>query len=169
MEVVGYKPFVALIDFAHTPHAIEQALSAIRKKYPQGTLIHVFGSAAKRDVTKRPRMGASSASFADITVLTEEDHRDENPLAIAQDIAKGLESKGFQFHTPAELLRTRAHKSYCYVYDREQALAYACKIAKPGDIVVATGKGHEKSLARGGKEYSYDERAIFERLLRDLI
>lgn len=140
METVAKAPFTVIVDFAHTPNAIEQALRTARKQTKK-RLIHVFGSAGLRDVSKRPLMGRASGRYADVIVLTEEDYRTENVEKIMDAIESGIEGNA---------------QVYRYA-DRGKAIAYAMNLAKPGDVVIITGKGHEKSLARGKKEYSWSD------------
>ena len=149
LETVMTKPFEVIVDFAHTPNAIEQVLRTVRpltKKH----LFHVFGCAALRDVTKRPLMGAASARYADIIVLTEEDYRTEDVNEIIDQIARGI-PKGKEVHR---------------IPDRASAIEYALSTAKPGDLVILTGKGHEKSLARGTKEYPWSDQDTVKKFFK---
>ena len=141
-DLVYDKDFKVIIDFAHTPNAFLKLLPEIRKKYlkNKGRLIHVFGSAGLRDNTKRPLMGEISSRFADFIILTEEDYRTEDPNKICQEIASGIKNKNYQV-----------------IIDRKKAIEKALKMAKKGDLVVLTGKAHEKSLCRGKTEYPWDE------------
>ncbi|MEK7598094.1 MAG: Mur ligase family protein [Patescibacteria group bacterium] len=141
-DLVYNKEFKVIIDFAHTPNALLQLLPAIRKLYLKKgrRLIHVFGSAGLRDFTKRPLMGEASDKFSDIIILTEEDYRTEDPKKICQQITTGMKNKDYQI-----------------ILDRQQAINKAIKIAKKDDVVVLTGKAHEKSLCRGKTEYPWDE------------
>jgi UDP-N-acetylmuramoyl-L-alanyl-D-glutamate--2,6-diaminopimelate ligase len=140
MEIVTTTPFTVIVDFAHTPNAIDRALKAARK-YTKKHLIHVFGSAGLRDHTKRPLMGKASSRYADMIVLTEEDYRTEDVNQIMDDIEKGIEN-----HVPVQRIENRA-----------KAIAFALSSAEPGDLVMITGKGHEKSLCRGTKEYPWSD------------
>lgn len=154
-DIVATKPFTAIIDFAHTPNGIYQILQDVKKRYvtKRSRLIHVFGSAGRRDQTKRPAMGEASGTFANYVILTEEDYRDEDPVKICNEIAIGLKKKG----TPYEI-----------IINRKKAIEKAFEIAKKGDVVIATGKGHETSLCRGSKEYPWDERKTFKNILSKL-
>jgi len=150
LELVYDKDFKVIIDFAHTPNAIENALKEIKKLYvkDKGHLIHVFGSAGLRDVTKRPFMGKASSKYADFSIITEEDYRTEDPQEIANQIASGMNN----------------HK-YKITINRKEAIKQAIKMAGKNDVVVATGKSHEQSLCRGKIEYPWDEKkAIIEAL-----
>jgi len=141
-DLVYDKDFKVIIDFAHTPNAFLKLLPEIRKKYlkNKGRLIHVFGSAGLRDNTKRPLMGEISGRFADFIILTEEDYRTEDPNKICQEVASGIKNKNYQV-----------------IIDRKKAIEKALKMAKKGDVVIFTGKAHEKSLCRGKTEYPWDE------------
>lgn len=144
METIITSPFKVIVDFAHTPNAIEKALGAVRKKTKK-RLIHVFGSAGLRDKSKRPLMGAASAQLADLIVLTEEDYRTEDVNKIMDEISKGI---------PQVKTVVRFPK-------RNDAISYALSQASKGDIVMITGKGHEKSLCRGTTEYPWsDQKAV---------
>ncbi len=148
LELVYNENYKVIIDFAHTPNAIGNALKEIRKLYlkKDGKLIHVFGSAGLRDVTKRPLMGKASDRYADIAIITEEDHRTEDPQKIAAQIASGFDTKKYQF-----------------ILDRKQAINKAISIAGKNDVIVCTGKSHEQSLCRGKQEFPWDEKkAIME-------
>jgi UDP-N-acetylmuramoyl-L-alanyl-D-glutamate--2,6-diaminopimelate ligase len=148
MEVVTTKPFRVIVDFAHTPNALDQALKTARSM-TKGRLIHVFGSAALRDVTKRPLMGGSSSRYADEIVLTEEDYRTENVETIMDEIASGIKEKA------------KVHR----FANRYDAIRFAIELARPGDCVIITGKGHEKSLCRGTIEYPWsDQKAVIKTL-----
>ncbi|MFH0773758.1 MAG: UDP-N-acetylmuramyl-tripeptide synthetase [bacterium] len=142
IDIVYNKKFMVIVDFAHTPNAIMRILETVKKQYihEKGKLIHVFGSAGLRDHTKRFAMGKASATFADISYITEEDYRSEDPQKIADEIGVGF-----------------GDKKYFVELNREQAIHKAINVAKQGDVVVITGKGHEKSLCRGKKEYPWSD------------
>lgn len=152
MEEVINKPFRVIVDFAHTPNAIEKALSTARKMVRKHRLIHVFGSAGLRDHTKRPLMGAASAKYADIIVLTEEDYRSEDVNQIIDHIASGI-PVGKEVHRYP---------------NRDEAIRFALQLAKPGDLVIITGKGHEKSLCRGKIEYPWSDQEAVRKAIGEL-
>ena len=166
LEILSTKPFTTIIDFAHTPNGIQAILKEVKKSYVKkdGRLIHVFGSAGKRDATKRQSMGISSGTFSDFVILTEEDYRDEDPVKIANEIAGGLIQKGFKTVNQKDF--GKKTKTYIVVTDRKKAIKEAIRIAQKGDVVIATGKGHETSLCRGIKEYPWDEKKAFYDNLR---
>lgn len=164
LDKVYDEDFTVYIDFAHTPHSILQLLKSI--KTPRNTLIHVFGSAGLRDSVKRPEMGKSSGSYADITIITEEDYRTEDFMKISQMVSAGLYEKGFRYLEPDVLKeRTFEGKVFTIIKNRQKALECAIDIARKGDIVVLTGKGHEQSLARGTREFPWDEYKAIEKAL----
>jgi UDP-N-acetylmuramoyl-L-alanyl-D-glutamate--2,6-diaminopimelate ligase len=150
MQVVAAKPCTVIVDFAHTPNAIDRALRAV-SELPHKRLIHVFGSAGLRDHSKRPLMGEASARWADEIILTEEDYRTEKVEDIIKAIAAGI----------------KAGPRIAKIPNRDEAIAKALEIAKPGDVVMITGKGHEKSLCRGKTEYPWsDEDAVRKHLAK---
>lgn len=166
LEVVYDKELKVIVDFAHTSNSIYSVLSDIkrRKRGLTERLIHVFGSAGLRDFKKRALMGEASGSFADLVILTEEDFRTEDPDKISEEIAVGLKKKGFRFIDPSQL-NSQKNKVYTIILDRKSAIEKAIQIAKEGDTIITTGKSHEQSLARGKKEYPWDEKkAVLEAL-----
>lgn len=151
IEKVYNKDFTVIIDFAHTPNAFAKLLPVL-KKQTSGRLIHVFGSAGKRDVTKRPEMGAVSSEFADISILTAEDPRGEDMNTINAQIRKGMKRQTDVLDIP----------------NRKEAIKEAINIAKKGDIVVITGKAHETSMNLDGhKELPWSDFEEVERALKE--
>jgi UDP-N-acetylmuramoyl-L-alanyl-D-glutamate--2,6-diaminopimelate ligase len=144
-EVVYNKDFRVIIDFAHTPNALEKILPEV--KQTSGKLIHVFGSAGLRDRSKRPLMGKAADKYDDIIILTAEDPRSENVQDICGQIAQGITKK------------------YTTIPDRKKAIQYAISIAQKNDTVLITGKGHEKSINYGHGEESWNE----FRIVRDAL
>jgi len=152
--------FKAVIDFAHTPNALREALTAARP-LTRGRLIVVYGCAGLRDQGKRPIMGEISGRLADLTILTAEDPRTESVDAIMAEIAAGCEAAG-----------RREGEGYLKIGDRAQAIAAAVDMAAPGDLVLVTGKGHERSLCFGTTELPWSDHealraAIAARLARE--
>lgn len=165
-DTVYDKQFRVMIDFAHTPHSIRQLLSSCRNE--AGRIIHVFGSAGLRDAAKRPDMGRASGEYADLVVVTEEDYRTEDFMKIAQSISIGLYEHGFVFVEPHQMNDAeKGMKRFTIVKNREKALDLAVSLARKGDTVLVTGKGHEQSLARGTKEYPWDDYKGVELALRN--
>jgi len=146
-------------DFAHTPNSFSVILPE-SKRLTKNHLIHVFGSAAKRDVYKRPEMGKISSKYADIIVLTSEDPRNEPIENIMKDIL--VEIKGFEAVNESEIrdqkFEMQIGKKYVFkIPDRKEAIQFAIKLAKQGDVVLLTGKGHEKSINYGKGEEPWNE------------
>ncbi len=158
MELVYNGLFKVIIDFAHTPNAFRQVLPEVISKYlkKRGRLIHVFGAAGLRDDSKRPLMGEVSAYYSDVVILTEEDYRTENLYKICKQIASGILKKKFKF-IDKNLLSGDAKKIYTIIPNRDEAIRKAIDIAQKNDVVIITGKAHEKSLCRGKIEYRWDE------------
>ncbi len=149
-EVVYDKGFRIIIDFAHTPNAFQNILSEVKKSI-KGRLIHVFGCAGLRDKSKRPLMGEISAKYSNIILLTAEDPRSEKIEDINIQIKLGIKDyKG-------ELLE---------IFDRQEAINKAIQIAQKGDIVIITGKGHEKSMNLGHGEEPWSDHEAVKKALK---
>ncbi|MDQ3388008.1 MAG: UDP-N-acetylmuramoyl-L-alanyl-D-glutamate--2,6-diaminopimelate ligase [Gemmatimonadota bacterium] len=131
-----------LIDFAHTPDALEGVLRTLRP-LTTGRLILVFGAGGDRDRGKRPEMGRVAARFADLTVVTSDNPRTEDPERIADDIERGM----------GDAPRLR-------LLDRGEAIRHALAEARPGDLVLLAGKGHERYQIRGTESRPFDERVV---------
>jgi UDP-N-acetylmuramoyl-L-alanyl-D-glutamate--2,6-diaminopimelate ligase len=141
------QPFAAIVDFAHTSNSLRRALQTARVLAADGRVIVVFGCAGLRDVQKRPQMGRIAAEMADYAILTAEDPRTEDVNAIIETIAEGYrQAGGLEGHT------------FERVPDRGAALARAVQLARAGDVVIACGKGHERSMCFGEVEYAWDDR-----------
>jgi len=144
--VNGGQNFSVFVDFAHTPNSLENMLRVVRG-LTEKQLIVVFGCAGDRDQGKRFPMGASAARYCDYTVITAEDPRTESLEKIMDEVAVGCESEG----------GVRDQTYFC-IGNRQEAINFAIrKLAKPGDIVVTTGKAHEQSMCFGTTEYPWDE------------
>ncbi len=142
LEFVVREPFQVLIDFAHTPDALEQVLAAMRPLV-EGRLIVVFGAGGDRDPAKRPAMGAAVARHADLAVVTSDNPRTEDPAAIVAQVSAGV--------------------SGCdsvEIVDRREAIHHALDAAAPGDTVLLAGKGHETHQVVGTERRPFDERRI---------
>lgn len=147
LEVVRSEPYAVLIDFAHTPAALDGALAAV-KPLTRGRLIVVFGAGGDRDATKRPGMARAVARHADVVVLTSDNPRTEDPESILDDLAQGLE--GLSYYRDA---------------DRRAAIRHALDLAEPGDTVLLAGKGHETYQVVGTEKRPFDERAVVRECL----
>lgn len=158
-EVNLGQKFRVVVDFAHTPNAIDMALSALKKQLNKqnsdGKLIALFGSAGKRDSSKRPIMGQAAAKNADIVIITADDPRTEDIWSIIHQIKSGVKDK---------------RQKLVSITDRHKAIKFALtQLAKPGDIVALLGKGAEKSLAIGKKELPWSDRAAAEQIIKEFI
>ena len=149
------QDFTAIVDFAHTPNALKVALEAGRT-LTKGRVISVFGSAGLRDKEKRRMMAETSAELADLTVLTAEDPRTESLDGILEEMAAGAWSKG-----------GREGETFWRVPDRGEAIRFALKLARPGDVVLACGKGHEQSMCFGAREFLWDDRTAMRAALSE--
>jgi UDP-N-acetylmuramoyl-L-alanyl-D-glutamate--2,6-diaminopimelate ligase len=180
------QPFTALVDFAHTPNALRRALetahrmiaggiftaeyaesaektkisahSALSAVKNGGRIIAVFGSAGGRDVEKRRLMAEVSAELADLTLLTAEDPRTEPLDAILEMMAWGAKSKGGV-----------EGQTFFRVPDRGEAIRLAVSLARPDDIVLACGKGHEQTMCFGTTEHPWDDRTAMRAALAELL
>lgn len=147
-EIVHDAGFKVMIDFAHTPNAFARLLPTIRNVNP-GRLIHIFGAAGKRDITKRPEMGKYASMYDDIIILTAEDPRGESIDKINREIRSG-------FIKEPEVYE---------IFDRKKAIEKGLSLARQNDTVLLTGKGHEKSMNYKGEETAWNEKeAVSEAL-----
>lgn len=158
MEAVDLgQQFQAIVDFAHTPNALKEALTAARA-LTDGRVIAVFGSAGLRDRAKRRMMAEISAEQADLSILTAEDPRTEPLEQILGEMADGARSRG-----------GRESETFWIVPDRGEAIRTAVRMAEPGDLVIACGKGHEQSMCFGETEYPWDDRIAMRAALADYL
>jgi UDP-N-acetylmuramoyl-L-alanyl-D-glutamate--2,6-diaminopimelate ligase len=143
------QPFTVLVDYAHTPDALERVLEAARDLTSR-RLIVVFGCGGDRDRAKRPLMGRAATSRADLTVVTSDNPRSEDPAAIIAEIVPGAAQGG---------------GSYVVEPDRRAAIAAALEAARPGDVVVVAGKGHEQGQTFADRTVPFDDRVVARELL----
>ncbi len=144
------KDFTVICDYAHTPDALENILSSV-KEYTEGRLICLFGCGGNRDRTKRPKMAAAAARFADFLIITSDNPRDEDPDEIIAEILTGLEGTNVPYEA---------------VTERKAAILRGMRIAQKGDVLVLAGKGHEDyQILAGGKHIHMDEREIVKECL----
>ena len=142
------QDFQVVVDYAHTPDALERVLKTARE-ITEGRVIAVFGCGGDRDRGKRPKMGAIAAKLADLSIVTSDNPRSEDPEAILDEIFVGIPKKAGEV------------QSHLRLADRAKAIARAVKIAKKGDTIVLAGKGHEdyQVLAKGKVHFSDQEHA----------
>lgn len=153
------QPFGVIVDFAHSPASLQTVLDMLAPVAASrgGGLIAVFGSAGERDTSKRPMMGRVAGERARIVVVTDEDPRGEDRDAIVDAIAHGAEMAG----------KRRDH-DLLVITDRRSAIAAALEQARPGDIVLLAGKGHEQAIIGPDGPMAWDERAEAEAALRKI-
>jgi UDP-N-acetylmuramoyl-L-alanyl-D-glutamate--2,6-diaminopimelate ligase len=153
------QPFTVIVDYAHSPASLGAVLDGLAPGAAArgGRLIVVFGSAGERDTAKRPAMGRIAGERAWLVVVTDEDPRGEDRVTILEAIARGAEAAG----------KRRDH-DLLLIPDRRAAIAAAFERARPGDVVVLAGKGHERSIIGPDGADPWDERAVAEETLRAL-
>jgi UDP-N-acetylmuramoyl-L-alanyl-D-glutamate--2,6-diaminopimelate ligase len=142
------QPFAVLVDYAHTPDSLENVLRTARE-LTANRLVCVFGCGGDRDRGKRPIMGRVAKELADVAIVTSDNPRSEDPLAIIGEIVAGAD--GFEIEP-----------------DRRAAIAHAIELADAGDVVVIAGKGHEQGQETGGRTLPFDDRAVAREVLRRL-
>jgi len=158
MEVIDLgQPFTAIVDFAHTPNALKVALETAREMN-RNRIIAVFGSAGLRDRMKRRMMAEVSIALADVTILTAEDPRTESLEDILAEMADAATSAG-----------GREGSTFFRVPDRGEAIRQAVQMARPGDLVMSCGKGHEQSMCFVTTEYPWDDRTAMRAALAELL
>jgi len=151
MELIkNTKKIKAVVDFAHTPNGLENALKSLRSQ-SSGRLIAVYGSAGLRDYQKRPLMGNIGSQYADEVVLTAEDPRTESVWGIIDQMLAGVKTNIGHVHS---------------IPDRQQAINFAVSLAKPGDTVAVLGKGHEKSMCFGKIEHPWSDQSALTKALK---
>lgn len=148
------QEFTVVVDYAHTPDGLENVLRTARD-LTAGRLIAVFGCGGDRDRKKRPLMGEVSARLSDFTVLTSDNPRSEDPLAILAEIEAGVTS-------------LVGKEKYVVIPDRREAIDYALRMARPGDVVVIAGKGHENYQIVGDRVLPFDDREVARQCLRGM-
>lgn len=146
------QPFTVVVDYAHTPEALSQVLRAARESVGGGRVLVVFGCGGDRDRAKRPLMGEVAVRLADVPVLTSDNPRSEDPLAIIAEVLAGVAEPGRVVVEP----------------DRQAAVDLAVSRARPGDIVVVAGKGHETGQELAGVTVPFDDRQAVRRSLAAL-
>ncbi len=158
MQIIeSQAPFQVVIDFAHTPNALKEALHALKKKLSiqkkKGKLIAVFGCAGLRDYQKRPMMGKIATEIADLAIFTAEDPRTEDVWSIIRQMKESIEKN---------------HRKIISIPDRREAIEYAINtLASPGDIIGVFGKGHEKSMCYGTTEQPWSDFQVAQETLEE--
>lgn len=150
------QPFRVIVDYAHTPDALEKALKAAREHTP-GRLVSLFGCGGDRYRAKRPAMGEISICLADFTVITSDNPRSEDPSAIIQDIIDGVRKAG-----------ASKNKDYIVEQDRKSAIIKTLELMKKGDTLLIAGKGHEDYQILPTRRIHFDDREVAREALKEL-
>jgi len=145
------RDFTILIDYAHTPDGLKNVLQSVRA-FADGRVVVLFGCGGDRDTGKRPQMGKIAGELADFCIVTSDNPRTEEPAAIIRDILAGMKE---------------ATAEYIVLENRRSAIEYAIKHAKPNDVIVLAGKGHETYQILANKTIHFDEREVVAEILSD--
>jgi UDP-N-acetylmuramoyl-L-alanyl-D-glutamate--2,6-diaminopimelate ligase len=151
------QPFEVLVDYAHTPSSFEALLPPLRERLDRqgGRILCLFGSAGERDRAKRPAQGRIASRWSDLLFLTDEDPRGENPRGILEEIASGCPER-------------REGEDLFLIPHRPEAVRKAFSLARPGDLVLLLGKGHENSIIYADQTRAYDEIGEAEKALAEI-
>lgn len=155
-------PFHVIVDYAHTPDAMDKALSCIRE-WTSGRVIAVFGCGGDRDPMKRPLMAQVAAKHSDVVIITSDNPRTENPEKIIEDILKGIPadwSQNILNENPQGKPSLKDRKILYVISDRREAIKTSLQIAKPGDVIFIGGKGHETYQIIGLEKFPFDDRCV---------
>lgn len=147
------QPFTVIVDYAHAPDALEKVFESIKNH--KGRIISVHGGAGRRDPSTRPIRGRILAKYSDIVIITEDDSRDEDPASIAAAFIEGAKKQG----------KTLDEDLFLEL-DRRKAIKLALEKAKPGDVVLVLGKGHEKSILRADGPHEFNDTKVVRELLK---
>jgi UDP-N-acetylmuramoyl-L-alanyl-D-glutamate--2,6-diaminopimelate ligase len=163
------QPFGVLVDYAHTEGSLVSLLDTVRE-IAAGRVITVFGCGGDRDRTKRPKMGAAALSGSDVVIVTSDNPRTEDPLAIIEEIEGGMSSEGTRVSSPDGTQKSLSGKTpYLVIPDRRAAIAEAVGMARPGDVIVLAGKGHEDYQILGRTKVHFDDREVAREEIRRTI
>ncbi len=146
------QPFLVVVDYAHTDDALENLIRTARELNPKGRIITLFGCGGLKDRTKRPVMGEVAGRLSDLTILSTDNPKSEDPLKIISDIVVGLQ---------------KTHGKYMIEPDRERAIGLAMDEARAGDILLLAGKGHENYQILADRTLEFDDREMARRALRE--
>jgi UDP-N-acetylmuramoyl-L-alanyl-D-glutamate--2,6-diaminopimelate ligase len=150
--VTGKKPISAIVDYAHTPDALQNVLSTLIQVKPAGSnLICIVGCGGDRDTKKRPEMARIAVEYADQVILTSDNPRSENPEAILDMMWEGVPKEKQE-----QVLR---------IADRKEAIRTGVRIASAGDIILVAGKGHEKYQEIHGQRFPFDDKKVLAEAL----
>jgi UDP-N-acetylmuramoyl-L-alanyl-D-glutamate--2,6-diaminopimelate ligase len=171
-KVANRRGIHVIVDYAHTHDALERVLSGLKnilRNSPQshGKVITVFGCGGDRDRTKRPLMGKVAATYSDLSILTSDNPRTEDPLAIMNEVEVGFKSLSLWEWQRNGLGLWRSKKGYLKVPDRKEAIQIAIRLAQPSDTVLIAGKGHEDYQIIGKQKFPFDDRIEVRKALEE--
>jgi UDP-N-acetylmuramoyl-L-alanyl-D-glutamate--2,6-diaminopimelate ligase len=175
-KVENRKGIHLVVDYAHTPDALERALSgaraiiegSVRGHFQRAEkIITVFGCGGDRDRTKRPLMGEVAGRYSDLAIVTSDNPRTEDPLAIIDEVEKGLKSIPLEELHQDEINSWRSKRGYLKIPDRREAIRMAIQLARPKDTVLIAGKGHEDYQIIGKKRFPFDDRVEAKKALEE--
>lgn len=147
------------VDYAHTPDALLRVLQNL-VEFRRRKIITIFGCGGNRDRGKRPLMGSAASTYSDVTIITSDNPRDEDPLQIISEIEGGVDQKSLRKLPPKELSAYQGEKCYALLPDRKQAIDLAIHLADLGDTVLIAGKGHEDYQIVGQERFLFDDRRV---------
>ena len=162
----GGERFV-FVDYSHKPDALDNALGALRR-LTRGRLITVFGCGGDRDPSKRPVMGDIAARLSDLTVVTSDNPRSEDPLAIIDQVEAGVRKAGGQRLESSAWPSSRQDRGYLVEPDRRTAIRRAIEAAREGDAVLIAGKGHETYQILADRTIHFDDREVAREILTEV-
>ena len=174
-KVENQKGINVIVDYAHKRDALEQVLLGLRSVLSElaqrssaiGKVITVFGCGGDRDRTKRPLMGEVAGRYSDLCILTSDNPRTEDPVAIMEEVEKGLRTLNLKKWRPDEINDWRSAKGYLSIADRREAIRTAIRLAQPSDTVLIAGKGHENYQILGKKKFPFDDRVEARKALEE--
>ena len=162
------QPFGVIVDYAHTEDSLLHVLGAVRE-VAKGRVITLFGCGGDRDRTKRPKMGAAALKGSDAAIVTTDNPRTEDPLAIINEMEGGMAPAGTRVSSLAGALKSASGRTpYLVIPDRREAIAAAIRAAEPGDVVVLAGKGHEDYQIIGTEKTHFDDREVAREEIRKI-
>ncbi|MEG0767645.1 MAG: UDP-N-acetylmuramoyl-L-alanyl-D-glutamate--2,6-diaminopimelate ligase, partial [Clostridia bacterium] len=147
-----HTPYKVILDYSHAPAALENVLKVVRT-FARGRVIVLFGCGGDRDREKRPIMGAIGGRLADFSILTSDNPRNEDPYAILTSIEAGMRT---------------TQGAYCVIENRREAIRHALTMARPEDVVILAGKGHETYQEIAGEKHPFDEKVVVRELLEEM-
>ncbi len=156
-QVENDRGIALFVDYAHTGDALENVLRTLAE-LAKGRIITVFGCGGDRDRGKRPVMGEVAGRYSDLAIVTSDNPRSESPAAIMAEIRGGLTGSGTREYAASELSGGLAEKGFVLIESRREAIRLAVRLARPGDIVLVAGKGHEDYQIIGTERHHFDDR-----------